>query len=248
VKVEEEAFAQLLDAQIEMAEEASAERLRLELQRLEAQREQALEQEQLTEEAKFAIRETYRLKALKSQEDFAAAEIQLARQAALTQSSIAQQVAAASIGAALAIFGESKSVRIAAALIDTWGAANAAMASVPWPYNIAVAAAVVAAGLANVAKMQSIQPGSTGGGGRGGLGGGGRASRLAARGGRQEFSGLGEKAGVFGDRQGSTTIDRRSTVDSSTTIDLRGATILDDRALERRLRKVRRRERAKFIR
>ena len=56
---------------------------------------------------------------------------------------------------ALAAVG--KSAAVAQATMDTYAAANRALASAPPPFNYGLAAAVVAAGLANVAKIGGVQ-------------------------------------------------------------------------------------------
>lgn len=70
-----------------------------------------------------------------------------------------------------ALFTAVKAVRIAQAIVSTWTAATNALAEVPYPANIAVAAGIVAGGLANVATIAGTSPGGGGGGG-GGSGGG----------------------------------------------------------------------------
>lgn len=67
-----------------------------------------------------------------------------------------------------ALFQVWKAAATAQAVVDTYAAANKALASAPPPYNFALAAAVVAAGLANVARITSQQFGGGGGGGGGG--------------------------------------------------------------------------------
>jgi DNA repair exonuclease SbcCD ATPase subunit len=64
-----------------------------------------------------------------------------------------------------ALFGESKGMAIAQALIDTYQSANVALKSAPPPWNFALAAANVAAGIANVNRIRQMKPGSSGGGG-----------------------------------------------------------------------------------
>ena len=61
---------------------------------------------------------------------------------------------AASQGRAMAGIG--KTLAVAAALIDAYRAANAALASVPYPFNFAAAALVLAEGLANVQKIRQV--------------------------------------------------------------------------------------------
>jgi len=66
------------------------------------------------------------------------------------------------LGAAINIFGaQSAAGKIAAsfqALVDTYAAANQALATIPPPFGQIVAAATVATGLANVAKINSTPP------------------------------------------------------------------------------------------
>lgn len=77
-----------------------------------------------------------------------------------------EEAAMASMGAVLgamgAVFGESKALAVADAVINTWAGAARALKDWPAPYSYVIAAATVAAGLAQVAKIQSTQP-STGG-------------------------------------------------------------------------------------
>jgi hypothetical protein len=61
---------------------------------------------------------------------------------------------AAAQGRAMA--GAAKTLAIAAALIDAYRAANAALASVPYPLNLAAAALVLAEGLANVQRIRQV--------------------------------------------------------------------------------------------
>lgn len=65
-------------------------------------------------------------------------------------------------------FQLSKGIAIAAAIADTYAAANKALAAAPPPFNYALMAGVIASGIANVVKIASTQPGSTAGGSSGG--------------------------------------------------------------------------------
>lgn len=57
-----------------------------------------------------------------------------------------------------AVFGENKAVAVASAIIDTYAGATAALGMRPWtPINFINAAAVVAAGVANVRKIMSVK-------------------------------------------------------------------------------------------
>lgn len=61
--------------------------------------------------------------------------------------------------------GIGKSAAITQAIMDTYAGANKALGSAPPPFNFALAAAVVAAGIANVQKIASAQQGGTFGSG-----------------------------------------------------------------------------------
>jgi len=71
------------------------------------------------------------------------------------------QEIAGNLNKAAALFGENtganKAVKIASAIIDTYAGANLAMSSAPPPLNFINAAAVVAAGIANVQKIKSVK-------------------------------------------------------------------------------------------
>jgi hypothetical protein len=79
----------------------------------------------------------------------------------------AANMASGVIGAMSALFGQSKPLAIAQALINTYLGATRALAENPYPANIIAASAVVATGLAQVASIVSAKPGSGGGGGGG---------------------------------------------------------------------------------
>lgn len=75
------------------------------------------------------------------------------------------------------IFGDSKAVAIATALINTYQGITRAIATYPPPISTAMAAIQAAAGFAQVAKIRSQ---TAKGGGSGGGGGGGEAAAVAA--------------------------------------------------------------------
>ncbi|HEV8455334.1 MAG TPA: hypothetical protein VGQ24_10600 [Gemmatimonadales bacterium] len=56
-------------------------------------------------------------------------------------------------------FTKNKAINIAAAIADTWAAANVALRSAPPPYNYALMAAVIAQGLANVQRIREQEVG-----------------------------------------------------------------------------------------
>ena len=69
--------------------------------------------------------------------------------------------------ALIGLAGESKELAVASAVIDTLVGANKALGAAPPPLNFITAAAVVAAGMANVQKILSTPVGDGGGGGGG---------------------------------------------------------------------------------
>lgn len=74
-------------------------------------------------------------------------------------------------------FAIGKAAAIGQAVIDTWAAANKSMASLPYPVNIAAAAATAAAGMVNVQNISRQQfGGGAAGGASGGAGGAGSAN------------------------------------------------------------------------
>ena len=81
------------------------------------------------------------------------------------------------------MFEIGKAAAIGQAIVDTWAAANKSMASLPFPVNIAAAAATATAGFMNV---QSIRAQKFGGGGSGGGASSGASSALGAAAGAAE--------------------------------------------------------------
>ncbi len=67
------------------------------------------------------------------------------------------------------LFAVGKAAALAQAYINTYQAANVALASAPPPYNAVLAGLVVTAGLLNVAKIASQQPPSAGSFASGGI-------------------------------------------------------------------------------
>jgi hypothetical protein len=77
----------------------------------------------------------------------------------------------------MALFGETKAVRVAMAIADTFAGANRALSEHPYPYSYAIAAGIIATGFANVKSIMSARPG---GGGASAGGGAGAAAGAAA--------------------------------------------------------------------
>ncbi len=68
------------------------------------------------------------------------------------------------------LFSLLKTFNIAQALMDTYTAFNRTLASVPYPFNLAAAAAVMAQGLARVQQIRATTPSGGGGSSRGASG------------------------------------------------------------------------------
>lgn len=96
--------------------------------------------------------------------EISAAQFGAAQQRAAWVAQNAYAGAASSIAGSLEqVFGKSKAVAIASALINSYQAFTNAMANIPAPLNIPAAAAALAAGLAQVANIRKTS--KTGGGG-----------------------------------------------------------------------------------
>lgn len=106
------------------------------------------------------------LKKNKAEAEAVVANLKLEQQAReeeqrATQEAEAQKVAAVQAGAAAAVtvFGQNKSVRMAQALVDTYAAANAALSTPPGPpVSLAYVALAIATGLKNIQAIQNAQP------------------------------------------------------------------------------------------
>ena len=91
-------------------------------------------------------------------------EVRIRRQAEEAKREAGMATASALIGAMGTIFGESKALASADALISTWAGAARALKDWPAPYSYVIAAATIAAGLARVAQINSTEPTTQGGG------------------------------------------------------------------------------------
>lgn len=103
-------------------------------------------------------------------------KIQSVQHGVAALASIADAANSLAQGKSRALFSVAKAAAIAQATVDTYAAANAALKGPPGPpWSYAIAAAAVAAGLANVARIGSTQFGG-GGGGRASVPSGGPGS------------------------------------------------------------------------
>lgn len=157
----------LLEQRIAMLEPHYEEALDLQREALLKQMVEELRIRGATDEAAIAIMRRTRLKMQELERrhtkvviDLAEQELQSKREAAALWANTIASVHAT-------IFGESKALAIAAAIIDTWAAANKTWAMYAYtPYGYAAVAAVIAAGLANVARIRATErKGSSSGGG-----------------------------------------------------------------------------------
>lgn len=104
---------------------------------------------------------------------------------ALAKASAVAQNAYASVASGIVsdlgkVFESSKAIAVAQALINTYQSVTNALANVPYPLNLAAAAASLAAGMAQVANIRKTTKGSGGGGGGGaGAAGAGAAAPAA---------------------------------------------------------------------
>jgi len=114
------------------------------------------------------IEERYRLMKLTAEQKHTRMMDFIHKQRRLQAVETATTAATAAITFAGVAFGESKSLMIAQAIVDTYAAANRALATLPPPFSYAAATLAVAMGMANVKRIQSIEKDRGGGGGGGG--------------------------------------------------------------------------------
>jgi len=113
------------------------------------------------------IEERYRLMKLTAEQKHTRMMDFIHKQRRLQAVETATTAATAAITFAGVAFGESKSLMIAQAIVDTYAAANRALATLPPPFSYAAATLAVAMGMANVKRIKSIEK-ESGGGGKGG--------------------------------------------------------------------------------
>ena len=111
--------------------------------------------------------------------------INIEKSSAKTREDIAMSVANSVMTIGTSIFGKSKALAVAQAVIDTYAAANSALKSTPGGPVIKglAVAAVIAKGLANVKTIMSTKIGSGAGGGSTGATGGNMTGMMVANGG-----------------------------------------------------------------
>lgn len=182
---------QRIEDAILLTKEGSDAELALQIEFLELMRDEELLDAELLGADLFAVRKKWADRITNLEHAHTNARIKWAELEAREKSQYAQTIAGAAVQFAQAAFGESKALAIAAAIINTWGAVNAALNSgIPFPGNVILAGLMAATGLANVAKIRSTNIGDSSSGGDGAsLGGGGFDDpvndRLARVGGRR---------------------------------------------------------------
>ena len=153
-----------LEAQILVLEQGSQERLNKQLELIEIGREQELNQLALSEEQKFLIEEQFRTQSLEVQKNFNDAKLVEDKKLAEAESQLQQKSLSATQGffqAGQQLTKEgtiaNKAFGIANATISAYQAGAQALATVPFPANIAALAAVIGTGLAQVAQIAGVE-------------------------------------------------------------------------------------------
>ena len=126
-------------------------------QLLELQREKELANKELTEGEIAAIEAKYAKQRKEIQKEEIAYKIRAVQSGLQIISNLAQLFAGKNEAQQKKAFQVQKAVNIASAIIDTYKAANTALASAPPPFNFIEMAAVIAAGLVNVKQIASQQ-------------------------------------------------------------------------------------------
>ena len=171
-RIELEAFAARLEAagEFEKAKQllkAAEEAEDVELERLQEEADRKIELETLTQEELESRENAFLARRLLAKGEFERANTVLETARVKREENLNKQRIAAVSGtfSAIASIGATKSKELAGvikvanlgqATMDTFAAANRALASAPPPFNFALAAAVTAAGIANVAKISAV--------------------------------------------------------------------------------------------
>jgi hypothetical protein len=125
---------------------------------MQAEGEKAAREAILLMAKEDAIQEAYHAEAMKRAEQYQRTKRQLAKEELRMQ----KEVADAGLGLLTEVFGQSKELSIAQAVISTYEGATKALAQ-GGIYGAVLAAIVIAAGLAQVAKIESTEPATSGG-------------------------------------------------------------------------------------
>lgn len=94
---------------------------------------------------------------IRFEEEYAAKRAQLQAQQVSSFVATGAQLMASAQGVSQTLFGVGKAFAYAQAVVDTYAAANKALAAYPPPFSFIAAAAAIAAGLTNVAKITATQ-------------------------------------------------------------------------------------------
>ncbi|HEY3175680.1 MAG TPA: hypothetical protein VGK94_07960 [Candidatus Polarisedimenticolia bacterium] len=156
---------ELIQREIEAAADAERARVEAALQTDKL----TLESRQLLEDELIRLDQQKALRAATLADEVAAINTQAAHKDLLLARALARQkietyktIAQASVDFSVAVFGQNKIAAIAQAIIDTVSAVQSALADLPYPYNIVVAAIVAAIGAANVNKIRTTEMESSG--------------------------------------------------------------------------------------
>lgn len=148
---------EMLQDEIDAIEEQNEKKLELQLELLEAMRDAELESIEEAGGDVEGAREKWAKRLTRFESKATKERIEQAKIEAQQKMELAHSVASSAVAAATALFGENKAFAIAQAIIDTWGAVNRTLNSLPFPANVAAAAAVAAQGLANVMRIRKAK-------------------------------------------------------------------------------------------
>lgn len=233
--------------------ETEEERRAAELEMMEFDYQERIRYAQAIGADTTAITAEYEKRKFAIQRHWAQADIDMERARAAQKMAINVQAAQIAIGALQTLFGENKALSVASAIISTWEGANKALAM--GPVGIPLAAAIVAAGLANVAKIISTDPGGDMTKGQGFDNP--RNDRMAYLGGRRwadDFVrevGGGLRDGLASASPVSNAVTNNTTFGGASITIAPNAQVIDDRAarwLHRKLQVAARRDQGRFIR
>jgi len=142
---------------LETLEAYGEEWLDIELTRLEEARAAEIEEAETKGADIHRINEKYLLLARNAEAKHTKAMIALTDEEKQRKLNAQIETARAAIALGGAIFGETKALMIASAIVETWAGATRAYHDGTGPYNVAISSLIVATGMANVAKIRATK-------------------------------------------------------------------------------------------
>jgi hypothetical protein len=239
----EEALADIESGTMEEAAvrfEAMKDQFRLEADERQAEREKLLEEHKGNKDAEAKINETFRLREKAAEKRFETEKIKLAKLTAEQKKELAFTVANAAIALGRELFGESKALAVASAIVNTAEGVSKALTVGP-PVGFVLAGIVAAMGAAQIAKILSTEPGGGGGGGGVAVAGasGGLSAQAAATALPERSTGPGIDDNRF-DGDGGSDPDAPGVGDPAApqAVHFHGPNIIDEASLRRFGRKI----------